>query len=379
VFLWVLIAKRLIYWVFMGIFMDMNDYQILMPAEIPSDLVKSIGEIGEFKGQWSVLRNLAPDRLNFLQKVATIASIGSSTRIEGVTLSNGEIEDLLANINHQSFQTRDEEEVAGYADAMELVFSSFADIPLTENHIRQLHKILLKYSSKDVRHAGEYKKLPNSVEAFDAEGKSIGTVFKTATPFQTPFFMKSIIEWHEQALKDNIHHPLLVIAAFVVHFLAVHPFQDGNGRLSRVLTTLLLLRQGYRYVPYCSLESIVEENKDRYYRALRRAQQSFTEDHGGLMEWFRFFVNILKKQKDLLAEKISKEKKLSMTGLNPETVKILELAGERGKLTIAEITVLTGANRNTVKVRLKRLCRENLLQKHGAGKGTWYSITNRTP
>jgi Fic family protein len=376
VFLWVITANILHLWVFMGIFMGMNNYQIILPTEIPSYLVKGISEIDEFKGRWSALKYLAPDRLNFLQKVATIASIGSSTRIEGVTLSNGEIEDLLSNINHQSFQTRDEEEVAGYADAMELVFSSFADIPLTENHIRQLHKVLLKYSSKDVRHAGEYKKFPNSVEAFDAEGKSIGTVFETATPFQTPFFMTDLVAWHHTALLDAIHHPLLVIGAFVIHFLAIHPFQDGNGRLSRILTTLLLLRQGYRYVPYCSLESIVEENKDRYYRALRRAQHSFKKDHGELVEWFRFFVDILKKQKDLLAGKIEKEKTLSLLGLNPATAKILALAGEQGKLTIAEIAALTGTNRNTIKVQLRRLCKENLLQKHGTGKGTWYSRGN---
>lgn len=160
----------LIIWIFMDIFMDM-DYKIIMPARVSSDMVKLISEIDEFKGRWEALKNLTPHRLSSLRKVATIASVGSSTRIEGARLSDAEVEELLSNINRHSFRSRDEEEVAGYADAMNLVFDSPGDIPITENHIKQLHHVLLKHSTKDARHKGEYKKLPNNVEAFDATGK----------------------------------------------------------------------------------------------------------------------------------------------------------------------------------------------------------------
>ena len=148
-----------------------------------------------------------------------------------------------------SFRTRDEQEVGGYAETMETVFSSFREIPLTENFIRQLHGMLLKFSTKDERHRGDYKKFPNHVEAFDAEGKSQGVIFQTASPFQTPALMKELVEWTNKELNEKELHPLLIIGIFVLVFLQIHPFQDGNGRLSRILTTLLLLREGFAYVP----------------------------------------------------------------------------------------------------------------------------------
>ena len=217
---------------------------------ITEKILSLISEIDEFKGEWKAVGHLAPERLKALKKVASIESIGSSTRIEGVKLTDQEIEQLLSGFDTSSFSSRDEEEVAGYADVMNLVFESFEQIPVTENHIKQLHGILLKYSTKDTRHRGEYKKMQNHVEAFDPDGKSLGVIFETATPFDTSVKMKDLVKWARRRLKDKDLHPLLITAIFVVHFLAIHPFQDGNGRLSRILTTLLLLKNGYAYVPY---------------------------------------------------------------------------------------------------------------------------------
>lgn len=148
----------------------------------------------------------------------------------------------------------------------------------SENHIKQLHSVLLKFSSKDKAHRGGYKKLSNNVVAFDASGKEIGVVFETASPFETPLAMEKLVSWLNRTIEDKTIHPLLVIAVFVVSFQAIHPFQDGNGRLSRILTTLLLLRFGYEYVPYISLESILEDNKDSYYKALRQTQKTLREE-----------------------------------------------------------------------------------------------------
>src|SRR5208283_1459643 len=174
---------------------------------------------------------------------------------------------------------RDEEEVAGYAEAMNTVFESFNEISLTENHIKQLHAMLLKHSSKDTRHRGEYKKFPNHVEAFDKQGKSLGIIFETTSPFDTPQKMKELVEFTIKTLSEKELHPLITIAIFIVHFLAIHPFQDGNGRLSRLLTTLLLLRSGYEYVPYASLEAVIEANKDDYYLSLRKTQITLRATH----------------------------------------------------------------------------------------------------
>ena len=156
-------------------------------------MLKIISELDEFKGRWSATNILALERLGSLKHVATIESIGSSTRIEGVKLSDAQIEELLGGVARKSFSSRDEEEVAGYADAMNLLFSSFGELTLTENHIKQLHSIVLKYSNKDQRHGGEYKKFPNNVEAFDPKGKSVGVVFKTTSPFDTPGEMKVLV------------------------------------------------------------------------------------------------------------------------------------------------------------------------------------------
>jgi Fic family protein len=342
----------------------------VIAIKIGPEVLRLVAGIDEFKGAWRAFQNIAPDRLNLLRKVATIESVGSSTRIEGAKLTDGEIERLLSGVGLARFRSRDEEEVAGYAEAMNLVFESYADIPLDENHIRQLHQILLKHSSKDARHRGEYKKLPNDVTAFDADGKNVGVVFETATPFDTPQKMRELVEWFDRETRVNQHHILILIAVFVVHFLAIHPFQDGNGRLSRILTTLCLLKAGYLYVPYSSLERVVEENKDRYYLALRRAQSTLYSDNAKLGDWLTFFLQALKTQTEVLSRKLEREKELlEVPKLSQD---ILAIAREHGRVTVRDACRLTGANRNTVKVHLKGLVQKRLLILEGKGKGAWY-------
>lgn len=341
---------------------------------VGQDILQLIAEIDEFKGQWQALKTLSPERLQQLRKVATIESVGSSTRIEGAKLSDAQVETLLSNIGSASFNTRDEQEVAGYAEAMDLVFQAYEDLHLTENHIRQLHQTLLRHSTRDDRHRGSYKTLPNHVVAKDADGREIGVVFATTTPFDTPREMEELVQWASKALDESAMHPLLVIAVFKVVFLAVHPFQDGNGRLSRILTTLLLLRAGYEYVPYASLESIVEENKDLYYKALRRTQTTLNSDDPDWEPWLGFFLRCLKKQKANLAIKVEQEKTASDSSLPLLSVQILKLLGERERLTIAQIVEITGANQNTLKVRLRELVNEGRIQRHGKARATWYSI-----
>ena len=176
--------------------------------------------------------------------MATIESIGSSTRIEGAKLSDAQVETLLSNLTSTAFKTRDEQEVAGYAEAMDLVFQSYEDLHLTENHIRQLHQQLLRHSHKDERHRGDYKRLSNQVVVKDAKGNEVGVVFETSSPFDTPREMEELVKWAAKAIDESSMHSLLIIAVFNVVFLAIHPFQDGNGRLSRILTTLMLFAQG---------------------------------------------------------------------------------------------------------------------------------------
>jgi Fic family protein len=326
------------------------------------------------QGAWRALGTLAPERLSALRRVATIESIGSSTRIEGSKLSDRDVEKLLSNIEIQSFKTRDEQEVAGYALIMETIFASWSVLTLTENHIKQLHGDLLRHSAKGKRHRGEYKKLDNHVVAFDAEGKSIGIVFQTASPFDTPRLMMELAEWTSDALAKRNLHPLLTIAIFTVAFLQIHPFQDGNGRLSRALTTLLLLRTGYAYVPYSSLESIIEHSKEGYYLALRRTQKTMRTRKPDWQPWVMFFLRALQQQKRRLETKVEREKKI--LGVLPElSLRIYELTKERGQIKVEHILRATGAPRGTVKNHLSLLLRSGHLIQNGKGKGTWYGLS----
>ncbi|MGL5939723.1 MAG: Fic family protein [Waterburya sp.] len=341
--------------------------------KITPEILNLIAEIDEFKGSWKALGTLAPERLAALRKIATIESIGSSTRIEGARLSDRQIETLLSNLDSKSFSTRDEQEVAGYADVMQILFDSWETIPITENYIKQLHSILLQYSHKDERHRGNYKSLDNHIEAFDENGKSLGVLFTTASPMMTTILMNELVDWTRIAFTEKQLHPLLVIGIFIVRFLAIHPFQDGNGRLSRVLTTLLLLKSGYAYVPYSSLETVIEDNKDSYYLALRRTQKNLDTENPDWNPWLLFFLRSLKRQKDRLEVKLEREK-IMRSSLPELSVTILELAKEHGRITTGEIENYTQASRSSIKARINELIEMKKLARNGKGRSTWYSL-----
>lgn len=341
--------------------------------QITPEVLRLIARIDEFKGAWRALGTLAPDRLSALRRVATIESIGSSTRIEGSKLSDRDVEKLLSNLAIQTFETRDEQEVAGYAELMDLVFSSWQDIPFNENHIKQFHQALLRHSDKDERHRGQYKTHTNSVAAFDENGKQIGIVFETASPFDTLRLMGELAGWVTQELEKGLLHPLLIISTFVVVFLEIHPFQDGNGRLSRVLTTLLLMQKGYVYVPYSSLESVIELNKEAYYLALRQTQGTIRTEAPNWQPWLVFFLRSLAEQVRRLEKKVEREK--IVLAILPElSLTIVEFAREHGRVTMADAIKLTGASRNTLKQHFRSLTGNGNLNQHGSGRGVWYDL-----
>lgn len=341
--------------------------------QITPEILNLIARIDEFKGAWRALGTLAPDRLSALRRVATIESIGSSTRIEGSKLSDREVEQLLSSLEIKSFATSDEQEVAGYAELMDLMFSSWQDIPCTENHIKQLHQILLHYSEKDAWHRGNYKTNSNSVTAFDENGAQIGIVFQTASPFDTPRLMMELVAWGNEEWQAGRLHPLLVIALCIVVFLEIHPFQDGNGRLSRALTTLLLMQAGYAYVPYSSLESVVEQNKEAYCLALRQTQGTIRTDAPNWQPWLVFFLRSLAEQVRRLEKKVEREK-LVLASMPELSLQIVEFAREHGRVTIGETIKLTGASRNTLKQHFRTLVERGTLNQHGSGRGVWYDL-----
>jgi Fic family protein len=341
--------------------------------QITLEMLRLVAAVDEFKGAWRSMGTLAPDRLSALLRVATIESIGSSTRIEGSQLSDRDVERLLSNLQIQKFSTRDEQEVAGYAKVMEMVFTSWQGIALTENHIKQLHRGLLFHSHKDGWHRGNYKTSTNSVVAFDETGKQLGVVFETATPFDTPRLMSELLAWFLAARETGQLHPLLLIGIWVVVFLEIHPFQDGNGRLSRALTTLLLLQAGYAYVPYSSLESVVEHSKEAYYLALRQTQRSIRTKAPNWQPWLIFFLRSLAEQVRQLNRKIEREKQV-LAALPELSLQIVEFVRNHGRVTMAYAIQLTGSNRNTLKQHLRALVERAHLNQRGSGRGVWYEL-----
>jgi len=348
--------------------------------KITPQILSAIAEIDEFKGKWENIQNFSPEKLLALKKISTIESIGSSNRIEENKLTDKEIEKLLSCIKTKSFDSRDEEEVGGYAELLDAIFENYEIIPLSENYIKQLHKILLQYTQKDEKHRGEYKKMSNSIVAFDSDGKEIGVIFETTSPFDTPKQMDDLLEWTKKNLDDNFYHPLIVIGIFVVVFLAIHPFQDGNGRLSRAITTLLLQQKGYAYIPYSSVESIVERNKEGYYRALRKTQSTISTLTPNFEPWISFFLATLLKQKRHLEVKISKIKQTKNLGkeerkpaVSLTKQKILSLFERQNCLTSSEIADSLNLNLETAKKAVKTLLLKNYIIKNGSTKGAWYS------
>jgi len=340
---------------------------------ITPEILRLIARIDEFKGAWRSLDTLAPERLSALRRVATIESIGSSTRIEGSRLSNREVEQLLGSLEIKAFATRDQQEVAGYAELMELVFASWQEIPFSENYLQQLHQILLRYSEKDAWHRGRYKTNSNSVAAFDDTGTQIGIVFQTASPFETPRLMAELVDWVQQQCRSGQLHPLLIIAISIVVFLEIHPFQDGNGRLSRIITTLLLLQAGYAYVPYSSLESVVEKSKEAYDLALRQTQATIRTELPNWEPWLLFFLRSLTEQIRRLEIKVEREQ-LVLAAMPELQLQIVEFAREHGRVTIGEAIRLTAASRNTLKQHFRLLVERGTLSQHGRGRGVWYSL-----
>lgn len=344
----------------------------LTPPQV-AELTRLLGEIDEFKGRWRRLGEIRAERLASLRQVTTIESAGSSTRIEGAQLSDDEVAQVLQGLRVDSFRARDEAEVRGYAQLLQTIFDSYADMPLTENHLKQLHGILLREVEKDERHRGEYKKFDNHVEARRADG-TVEIIFRTASPFDTPQRMADLVETTKEALEGDGAHPLIVIARFVVEFLAIHPFQDGNGRLSRALTALLMLRSGYEYVPYASVERLIEENKPGYYHALRTSQLAMARDPADFGEWLLFFLRVLRTQKDVLAGKLEVER--AIVHLKDVQVRLLEHVEKQGRVTTGEAGKAFGLSGRTARYHLGLLVERGLLSAQGERRGRYY--TRRT-
>ena len=346
--------------------------RLKLESQLMHRIYALITKIDELKGEWKMGTNLSPQMLGRLKKSIIVTSTGASTRIEGAILSDEEVERLLGGLTVKKLKTRDEQEVAGYAELLASVFDSYKSLKLTENTIKHFHQELLKYSDKDQRHRGNYKNTPNRVEAKDENDNIIGVLFDPTPPHLVAKEMQELINWTNQALKDKDVHPLITITNFIFEFLAIHPFQDGNGRLSRILTNLLLLKHGYEFMPYVSHEKLVEDNKQEYYLALNKTQKTWKTDKEDLSIWFLFFLKIFLEQTKL-ANKLIMEESMDVL-LSEKQLLVWNYILEHKTTTPKKIREDLKIPSPTVLQVLNKLLAMKKIERMGAGRGVRYRL-----
>lgn len=341
-------------------------------SQITPQIVSKIAQIDEFKGRWVAGTNLSPQFLIRLKRSVLVTSTGASTRIEGANLFDEDVDKLMRGLSIEKFADRDEQEVKGYFELLQNIFDSWEDLNLNESTIKHLHQELLKYVEKDKFHRGKYKSKENKVRMVDPQGHDLGILFDTTKAYLTSKEMNELVDWAKESLKEKKYHPLLVISNFIVEFLNIHPFEDGNGRLSRVLTNLLLLKMGYLYMPYISHEKLIEDNKPDYYLALRTSQKTFRTKHEVVTPWLDFFLNILLSQSQMAINLIAKENIEIL--LSPKQLAVWQYLHEVDTASPNEIAENAHVARPTVNQVLNKLLNLKKIERIGEGSSIRYRI-----
>jgi len=337
---------------------------------LPPTIWTDINKIDTLNGEWIGGAKLNPQALGRLKKSVLITSAGASTRIEGSKLSDEDVEKFVRGLSIKKFADRDKQEVKGYYELLENIFNSWKHITLSESSIKHLHKELLKYASKDEGHRGEYKKGENRVEMYDETGKSVGVIFETVPAYLTPKRMHELVEETNVALTSKEYHPLIIVGNFIVEFLAIHPFSDGNGRLSRILTNLLMLKSGYTYAPYVSHEKLIEDSKVDYYLLLRKSQKTLNTKNENISYWLSYFLAISYAQAKQAIELLSKENIEKI--LSPKQLAVWRYLEVSREATPGEISQTTGVTRPTVSQAIDVLLRLKKIERIGQGRTTRY-------
>lgn len=353
--------------------MDKFQDKLSFDFKTNQQLINLISYIDSFKGKWNIVEQKENNYLKELRKIATIESIGSSTRIEGAQLTNIEIKELLENMKITKLTTRDQQEVAGYYDVLEIIYESYPDIKISKSYVQQLHQRLLKYSVKDDRHRGNFKNLSNKVVANYPDGTQ-KVIFNTTEPHLVESEMNDLIDWINQQLEINEIHPLVIIAMFIYEFLSIHPFQDGNGRLSRLLTNLLLLKSDYQFIQYVSFENLIEQKKKTYYEALMDGQKDRYSDSERINIWVLFFLDSIFTLIQRLEQKYEAFKTKGGY-LNDRQKRIKEFIEKNQPIKLNDLVqAMSDITIHTLKKDLQYMKTEQIIASIGKNRGTIYSI-----
>jgi Fic family protein len=336
-----------------------------------------ITQIAELKAKFKVQSHLSPQLIDRLTQSVLITSSGASTRIEGSLLGDMQVKELFNKLGIQKFKSRDEQEVVGYLELLKLVFENWKSIKFNESTIKNFHSILLKYSVKDERHKGNWKFGSNRVEARSSDGELIGIVFDPTPPYLVEIEIRGLVEFTQTELEKGDFNPLLIIGNFVYEYLSIHPFQDGNGRSSRVLTNLLLLQQGFDFTPFISHERIIERNKEEYYKVLNSSQKTWKTDDEDISSWLLFFLEVVKIQAQEAVNLLENKENMDVI-LSEKQLLVWNVINEAQKeLSTGRIAEITKLPIPTVKQALNKLINLNKIDRLGEGRAVRYRLVTK--
>lgn len=344
--------------------MRIFNYKIIDEILWDSEIINLLSKIHEHKGKQELFLRRKPAILNKLVEIAKIQSVEDSNKIEGIVTTSVRIKELL---NQKTTpRNRDEEEILGYKDVLSTIHESYKHIPINSSCILQLHRDLYKYSEKSI--GGRYKNTQNSIIEKDSKGNILER-FKPLSPYETPIAIEKICQELNIALDRKQIDSLLLIPIFIHDFLCIHPFSDGNGRMSRLLTTLLLYKQGYVIGKYISMESKIEKDKDRYYIALEKSGVGWHENKEENVYFIKYILRII------LSAYIDFEERVNYVDEKVPTIKLVRDAIDNkiGKFTKRDIMELVpSVGKSTIENMLNKLIEEEFIERHGKGKATFY-------
>lgn len=338
------------------------DYTKLKDQLWDTEVVNYLSQIHEAKGKQTLYLRQKPEQLDRLVEIAKIQSTEASNEIEGIRTTETRLRQLMSE--KAAPRNRDESEIAGYRDALNVVHESFEYIPLTPNYILQLHKIMLSHT--DSAFGGSFKNVQNYISATNADGKAY-TLFTPLAPYETPPAVQEICDAYNRAMGEGKVDPLILISVFIHDFLCIHPFLDGNGRMSRLLTTLLLYRAGYEVGKYISLEAKIAKNKGAYYDALELSQTGWHEEKDDPTPFIKYLLGtIISAYRDF-------EDRMEIISPSSEDTVRKAVESRIGKFTKREIIELCpNISASTVERNLRAMVNNGVLEKQGAGKSTIY-------
>lgn len=344
--------------------------RLQFPFDFMNTIYNSIIEIERINSEIGVKSTLWKQVIKRLKQSVLVTSTWSSNRIEWNRMTDDEVEELYRNMRMKKFRNRDEQEIWWYLEILDLVFSSYDSMTLSENLILELHDKMLSYSDKDIWQRGKYKFWPNRVEARDEEWNLVQVIFNPTEPAMVQIEMQELLQWTKKEFKDKKIHPLFIIANFIFEFLAIHPFQDGNGRISRILTNMLLLQQWFLFTSFVSHEAIVEVNKIEYYKALNKTQQSWKTDNEDISKWLIFFIDVIKQQAIKWLEIYNKQN--IEPYLSQIQLKIWNCINEKWLISRKDLSEICKVSYNTVWQVIQKLIKMKKIERIGETSGVKY-------